>query len=325
MQILEGISGLRQLPPGAIVSIGNFDGLHRGHRHILQSARALGSAAHAGVAVVTFEPHPLTVLRPEKAPPRLTPRDLKRALLDEAGVDYLVELPPTPEVLDLTAEQFWQILRDEVRPAHLVEGSSFYFGKGRGGSARKLCEWSMGTGVRVDIVDPCSVVLLNLAIVPASSSLIRWLLGNGRVRDAAICLGRGYDLVGEVVGGHRRGRTLGVPTANLRIIDQVVPADGVYSGRSTVDGASYAAAVSIGTLPTFDETARQIEAHLIGFDGDLYGRTLRVELTDWLREQRKYSDVEALVRQIRQDLKDTLARKLLRPEESIGTAHGEPR
>ena len=317
MQILPGIPGLRALPGGAVMSIGNFDGVHRGHAHILRTAKNLAAAEQTGVVVVTFEPHPLTVLRPEKAPPRLTPVELKRKLLIEAGVDYLVELPPTPEVLDLTAEQFWQVLRDEVRPAHLVEGSSFYFGKGRGGSVQTLREWSAGTSVQVEVVEPFSIVLLNLAVVPASSSLIRWLLTNGRVRDAAICLGRGYELAGEVVGGHQRGRTIGVPTANLRIVDQVVPADGVYSGRSTVDGVTYPAAVSIGTLPTFEESARQIEAHLIGFNGDLYGRTVGVELTDWLREQRRYADVDALVVQIRQDVRETTARRTLQPQQPI--------
>lgn len=318
MQILQSIAGLRQLPPGAIVSIGNFDGVHRGHAHILRTAHVLRSKSGAGVAVVTFEPHPLTLLRPEKAPPRLTAVARKRALLAEAGVDYLVELPPTPELLDLTAEQFWRILRDDVRPAYLVEGSSFYFGKGRQGTVEKLLEWSAESSVRVKVVEPLSVVLLNLAIVPASSSLVRWLLANGRVRDAAICLGRGYELEGPVISGHRRGRTIGVPTANLQITDQLVPADGVYSGRSTLDGVTYPAAVSIGSLPTFDGDTQQIEAHLIGYDGDLYGRTIRVELTDWLREQRKFAHIEALVAAIGKDLNETRARIDWRPDRAIG-------
>lgn len=319
MQILQSIAGLRLLPAGAIVSIGNFDGVHRGHAHILQTAHILRGQSSGQVAVVTFEPHPLTVLRPEKAQPRLTPVTRKRELLAEAGVDYLVELPPTPELLDLTAEQFWRILRDDVRPAYLVEGSSFYFGKGREGSVKKLIEWSSGTPVRVKVVEPLSVVLLNLTIVPASSSLVRWLLANGRAREAAICLGRGYELEGPVISGHRRGRTIGVPTANLQISDQLVPADGVYSGRSTVDGISYPAAVSIGTLPTFNGDKRQIEAHLIGYEGNLYGRTLRVELTDWLREQRKFANVDALVAAIGLDLEETQVRANWKAQRPIGS------
>ena len=135
MTTLEGIDGLRKLPPGAVVSIGNFDGIHLGHESILATMRALRGRSNApALVVVTFEPHPLTVLRPEAVPPRLTPPALKNALLAERGVDVLVTLPPAPEVLDLSAERFWEILRDDVRPSHLVEGGTFNFGKGRRGS-----------------------------------------------------------------------------------------------------------------------------------------------------------------------------------------------
>src|SRR5688500_9885796 len=187
MTTLQGLEGLRKLPPGAVASIGNFDGIHAGHERILATARELKARAKApALSVVTFEPHPMTVLRPEAAPPRLTPVGIKRSLLAARGVDLLVTLPPAPEVLELTAERFWEVLRDEVRPAHLVEGHSFNFGKGRKGSAQKLVEWSAGTGVKVHVVGPVSVPLLDMTVVPVSSSLIRWLLLHGRARDAAI-------------------------------------------------------------------------------------------------------------------------------------------
>src|SRR5882724_2421760 len=145
MNVFEGLSGLQNLPLASVVSIGNFDGMHLGHQRLLQIARSMKVSTGApATAVVTFEPHPLTVLRPEHAPPRLTPPSRKRELLAAAGVDALVVLPPDREVLDLTAEQFWQILRDEVRPAHLVEGGSFNFGKNRGGTIEKLREWTVG-------------------------------------------------------------------------------------------------------------------------------------------------------------------------------------
>jgi riboflavin kinase/FMN adenylyltransferase len=303
MQVLEGLQGLRTLPPGAVLSVGNFDGVHRGHQEILSRARALRDGTPgATFAVVTFEPHPLTVLRPQAVPPRLTLPALKRELLARAGVDVLVVLPPSPEVLDLTAEAFWAILRDEVRPAHMVEGESFNFGKGRGGSIGRLREWSNGTGVSLHVVPPVSVPLLDMQLAPVSSSLIRWLIGQGRVRDAGICLGRAYALEGEVIQGHQRGRTIGVPTANLDCRDQMIPADGVYAGRATVAGQTYPVALSIGTMPTFGENRRQVEAHLIGFSGDLYGRPLRVEVTDWVREQRKYPGLDALKAAMARDL-----------------------
>lgn len=311
MRILEGLSGLRQVPPGTVLSVGNFDGIHRGHDRLLRMAAALKQAGEAtGVTVVTFEPHPLTVLRPELAPPRLTPPALKQALLDAAGVDHLVILAPTPEVLNLTAEDFWHVLRDEVRPMHMIEGRSFTFGKGRGGTIEKLRQWAADSPVKLDILDAVSVPLLNLQIVEVSSSLIRWLLSHGRVRDAAICLGRPYVLQGPVVKGHQRGRSIDMPTANLRCDDQFIPADGVYSGRVTIDGVPHAAAVSIGTMPTFGENARQVETHLLNFSGDLYGRTLRVELLDWIREQLKYPDLDALKAQLARDLAEISERRV---------------
>ncbi len=169
------------------------------------------------MAVVTFEPHPLTVLRPDRAPPRLTPPPLKREALARLGVDHLAVLPPTPDVLGLSAEDFWHLLRDGLRPAAIVEGPTFIFGKNRGGDMAKLRAWAAETVVRVHTADAVTVPLLDMHVPPVSSTLIRWLLLNGRARDAAICLGRPYTLRGTVVKGFQRGRTIGVPTANLDV------------------------------------------------------------------------------------------------------------
>ncbi len=307
MQTLQGISGLTQLPPGAVASIGNFDGLHLGHARIIQTCTDLAAGQHE-VAIVTFEPHPLTVLRPEQAPPRLTPAALKQELLSSMGADYLIVLPPEPQILNLSAEDFWQILRDQAKVSHLVEGATFTFGKGRGGNVDRLREWSRDTNVQLHVAAPVEAVLLDLSLVPVSSSLIRWLLMHGRVRDAAICLGRPYVLEGEVVTGFQRGRQIGVPTANLNCDQQLIPLDGVYAARCTVDAITYPAALSIGTLPTFGQNKRQVEAHLMGFNGDLYGKLLRVEMLDWLREQRKYSGIDPLKEQIARDLNEVRAR-----------------
>jgi riboflavin kinase / FMN adenylyltransferase len=303
LKVLHGLDGLRQLPAGAALSVGNFDGLHRGHRHILDLLKARREHSGASsIAIVTFEPHPLTVLRPDAAPPRLSPPAMKQALLAAAGVDYEVILPPAPEVLNLTAEAFWAILRDQVRPSHIVEGGGFTFGKGRGGNIESLKRWAAEAGIPLHVARSIEVPLVDLMVVPVSSSLIRWLLRNGRVRDAAICLGRPYGLEGEVVKGFQRGRTIGVPTANLKCGGQLIPADGVYAGRCIVDGSTYPVAMSIGTMPTFSEAVRQVEAHLIGFDGDLYGRVIQVELLDWLRDQQRFGGVEALKAQLQRDI-----------------------
>jgi riboflavin kinase/FMN adenylyltransferase len=299
--ILDGIDGLKQLPHGGVLSVGNFDGIHRGHQRILELAHLIRST-DGGVAVVTFEPHPLTVLRPQLAPPRLTPLSLKQSLLESLGVDHLVILPPTPDVLNLTAEEFWQIIRDDVQPAHMIEGDSFTFGKGRRGSIARLREWAASSNVTLHVIDPVRVALLDLHVVPVSSSLIRWLLIHGRVRDAAICLGHAYSLQGSVVEGFRRGRAIGVPTANLDCGEQLVPAEGVYVGRCTANGTTHAAAVSIGTMPTFGDNRLQVEVHIIGFEGNLYGQSISVELVDWVREQWKFASVEGLKRRMAVDI-----------------------
>lgn len=321
MRILHGLEGLRQVPPQSILTLGNFDGLHLGHRRILDVCHSHAKDG-AAIAVVTFEPHPLTVLRPSAVPPRLTPPSLKQELIESVGVDFYVVLPPTPQVLNLTAQDFWGILRDEVRPAVLIEGPGFNFGKDRGGDVEKLAQWTRGTPVRFELIEPVTVPLLDLSLVQVSSSLIRWLLSQGRVRDAAICLGRAYMLRGKVVTGAGRGRGMGTPTANLQCNEQLIPADGVYAGRCEIGGTTYAAAVSIGDNPTFGEGVRQIEAYLLDFAGDLYGQTLDVQLVDWLREQQKFSSVELLKEQIDLDVARTRRRMLMDPSVPIATAAG---
>jgi riboflavin kinase/FMN adenylyltransferase len=307
MEIFHGIDGLLEAPKKSVIAVGNFDGVHLGHRRILQTARELATAKSSQLVLVTFEPHPLTVLRPDAAPPRLTPPAIKQPLLQAAGADYLVILPPEPQVLGLTAEDFWAILRDGAKAADLVEGASFRFGRGAQGTVAKLRDWSDQSSTSLHVVDSVHVALLDLQITPVSSSVIRFLLAYGRVRDAAICLGRSYALIGVVGKGFSRGKQMGVPTANLRCDDQLIPADAVYAGRCNINGKIHPAAVSIGTMPTFGENVRQIEAHLIGFDGDLYGATLTVELVDWLREQRAYPAMDSLKAQIHKDIALTVA------------------
>jgi riboflavin kinase/FMN adenylyltransferase len=301
--IREGFDGLRAISRGSVVTIGNFDGVHLGHRQIIQTCDSLRRECESGkIVVVTFEPHPFTVLRPESAPARLTPAPVKTRLLESLRVDELVILAPTPEVLGLSAPAFFVILKDEAKVAHLVEGDTFTFGKGREGTIEKLQEWSRGSWTRLHVVPPVMQALLDLQVVPVSSSLIRFLIEQGRARDAAICLARPYLLRGPVIRGHQRGRTIGIPTANLDCREQLVPADGVYAARTTINGQPFPVALSIGTMPTFGENQRQVEGFIIGFDGDLYGQVIEFEVLDWMREQWKLPSIEALKVQIAQDV-----------------------
>lgn len=301
------------------MTIGNFDGVHRGHRALVARARAEadGRGGGARVVAVTFDPSPAAVLRPGSEPLRLTPLDLKIRLLKESGADEVVVLPPDRELLEIEAEDFFAILRDDARVGHLVEGDNFCFGKGRRGTVDRLREWGGAAGIGVTVVTPVEVCLLDMRVVPVSSSLIRWLIGVGRVRDAGICLGGPVRLVGTVVEGFKRGRTIGFPTANLDCTGNVVPADGVYAAAIVIGSQRYPVALNVGPMPTFSETARQIEAHIVGFSGDLYGQTLEVEVLDFLRDARKFSGLEALKEQLNRDVgraKDIGGRaKLLEP------------
>ncbi len=303
MKTLKGLDGLLSLPHGAIVSVGNYDGVHVGHLRLLSICRQLKAASPASpLTVVVFEPHPLTVLFPQGAPPRITTHPQKQRLLADLGVEYLVELPPDRTVLNLSAEDFWHVLYERLHVAHLVEGDDFNFGKGRGGNIARLREWASDSSLQLHVADEVTTVLSTLHVVEVRSSLIRWLVAQGRVRDAAICLSRPYAFEGLVVKGYQRGRTIGFPTANFDCADQLLPADGVYAGRCEVDGRIFPAAVSIGTLPTFGDYKRQVEAYLVGFDGDLYGRTLSVDVLDWLREQVRFPSIDALKTKLHSDV-----------------------
>lgn len=301
MHLLHGLDAFSKLPDGAALSVGNFDGVHLGHRRIIDTLRDFDPSA---VVVVTFEPHPLSVLRPELAPPRLSPQPIKHGLLEEAGVTHLIELEPTDAVLGVTAQAFWEMLRDQARPAHLAEGPDFTFGKAAAGNVETLRRWAEGTSVDVHVVEPLQVALPGLQVVPVSSSLVRWLVTRGRVADVAACLGRPYTLRGTVVEGYKRGREIGFPTANLET-HQLVPADGVYAGTAWFNGHSRSAAITVGTAPHFGTMRRQVEAHLLDFDGDLYGRVLDLELHHWVRDMMKFPDLPALVGRIERDVRIT--------------------
>ena len=303
MQLLQGLDALQQLPAGNALSVGNFDGVHLGHRKIIDHLCRSDTSA---CVVITFEPHPLGVLRPELAPPRLTSPGRKRSLLEQAGVTHLVELPPESAILGLSPEAFWEAVRDGARPAVWAEGHDFRFGKKAAGDVDRLRELASGSDVRIDLVEPADVTLPGLQVAHASSSLIRWLLVHGRVLDAAAVLGRPYELAGVVVDGEKRGRTIGFPTANVRVVDHLVPLDGVYAATAVLeDGTEHAAALSIGTNPTFDGVARTVEAYLLDFAGDLYGQRLTLRLNRWLRGQVKYRGIDALVEQLHADVAET--------------------
>jgi riboflavin kinase/FMN adenylyltransferase len=253
---------------------------------------------------MTFDPHPLSVVAPERAPKTLTPRDEKLRWFEQAGVDVAVIAQSTPDLLSLTAEAFVeQVVVGRFQPRWMVEGSSFGFGRGRKGDVGLLRQLGTRHGFDVHVVEPVRLTVENDEQVLVSSSMIRDLVRRGLVRRAALCLGHPYALISQVVHGAQRGRGLGFPTANLRLVDdQLVPAAAVYAGRACVTEKTYAAAVSIGTNATFGGTTMSVEAHLLDYDGDLYDQTIRVEFLDRVRDQRKFESADALREQLVNDI-----------------------
>jgi riboflavin kinase/FMN adenylyltransferase len=292
---------------GGFVSIGNFDGVHKGHQKITEHVRSLADADRVPAVVMTFDPHPLALLRPGHVPPSLTTLEQKAELLERAGATCVVAYPTDRKLLQLTPEEFFDaIIVAELRARGIVEGPNFCFGKDRKGDIGTLQDLCRLRGVALDIVEPIGGETM------VSSSTIRSLIDEGRVAEAVELLGHPYRLRGEVVGGARRGQTIGFPTANLARIETLLPRDGVYGGIARVDGRSFAAAINIGPNPTFGESNRKVEAHLIDFQGDLYGRWLDVDLFQRLRETRRFESRDDLVRQISQDV--AAARALLSAE-----------
>lgn len=310
----------RRLPADTLfplhcVSIGNFDGVHVGHRALLD--RALQVAGPGGrVTAVTFEPHPLRLLRPEVAPQTIQlPAERRQTLLQAGATDVRV-LEVNRALLDMQAGDFVDWLRRDLGFDGIVEGPDFHFGKGRGGDVALLRERGAKDGFRVEVVEPVLVTLADGASAPASSSLLRWLLSHGRVEDAARVLGRPYGFSGTVVRGDQRGRQIGWPTANVEYGDRLLPADGVYAGTATLpDGTRRRAALSVGTKPTFGEAERTVEAFLVDHQMPLdhYGWTLGVTFDRWLREQARFESLEPLLAQMRRDVVRTRAEIALEP------------
>jgi riboflavin kinase/FMN adenylyltransferase len=281
--------------PGPVVAIGNFDGVHAGHRAVLARLFALAAERGAPSCVLTFDPAPTAVLAPDRHQPRILPTDARVRLLGEAGVDAVVLEPFTLALAGRSAEWFARVLLGEqLRVQGLVVGYDFRFGKGREGDAAALRSFLPGVPV-VEVGAHAE------GGAPVSSSRIRRLVAEGDVAAAARLLGRPHALRGPVVHGDHRGRTIGFPTANVQNEVELLPASGVYAVRARVDGAVHPGVANIGVRPTFDATEPRVEVHLFDFDGDLYGKRLEVELIARLRGEARFPSVDALVAQIRAD------------------------
>ena len=286
---------------GCVLSVGNFDGVHLGHRAIIDAMKRL--AGQSPIVAVTFEPHPTEVLRPELAPKRLTPWSEKLRQLGAAGVDAVVRLKSDATLFALEPEAFVaDVLVKHLRPTWIVEGGDFGFGRSRRGNVELLESLAPWHGYGVQIVSPVNVALRERGPIRVSSTKIREFVVQGEVDAAAVLLGRPYALVGEVVRGAGAGRSLGYPTINLDVGNQVIPGEGVYAGWGEVDGQRHRAAISVGTRSTLGGASLAIEAFLLDASGDWYGREARLELHSRIRSQQKFANVNALTQQIAWDV-----------------------
>lgn len=295
---------------GSIVTVGTFDGVHRGHWEVLQEIVRRAERTGRRSVLATFHPHPLRVVRPQDAPLQLTTPAEKREVLAESGLQYAVFLPFTPVLREYPARRFVEeILIGRLRMEELVIGYDHGFGRGREGGVDTLRDIGAELGFAVDVVEA-----VGGDGEPFSSSSIRRALAEGDVVAAARGLGRPYSLEGVVVHGEKLGRTLGFPTANLALGDaeKMLPAEGIYAVRGRVDGEPVPGLLHLGPRPTFGSGEPRVELYLMDWSGDLYGRRVRVELCARIRGVLAFDSVDALVEQMRRD--ETDGRALLRGE-----------
>ncbi len=283
-----------------VLALGNFDGLHRGHMKIIERIQR-GAAERAGTSVVlTFDPHPPRVLRPEKAPPLLMTKPQKLDALSRAGVQGTAVVRFTHEMSQWAPELFVRnVLVEWLRVSEVWVGADFLFGRERSGNFTLLRSLGAQSGFRAEKIDP---VRYKDFIV--SSTRIRRLVSEGRVDEAGALLGHHYAIDGVVVEGARRGREIGFPTANLQTENELIPPHGVYATAITIDGTVHPSVTNVGQRPTFgDQLAMTIETHVMGQSLDLYGRRVRLAFVQRLRDERKFPDLEALQEQISADVR----------------------
>ncbi|MGL6073458.1 MAG: riboflavin biosynthesis protein RibF [Fimbriiglobus sp.] len=279
---------------GGAVTIGNFDGVHRGHRQLLQAAKPLGSP----VVAVTFSPSPMHLLAPQNIKPPIMSFPDRVEALHRAGADHVLVLETDPGLLSLSPEAFFEdVLLGLLKARAVVEGYNFRFGRAREGDIALLRRFCDEAKVQFAEVPP-----LMIDGEAVSSSRARTALLQADLVLVEKLLGRRHHVSGEVIPGAKRGRTIGIPTANLAPTEVLLPGDGVYAVFAEVDGVRFPAAANIGPNPTFGEQARKIEAHLLGFHGDIYGQTLQLEFVQRLRPTVSFPNAEALIAQLQQDI-----------------------
>jgi len=308
-RIIQDLAQLQSPLRNPVLTIGNFDGVHRGHLALFERVKIRARAIGGTSVVMTFQPHPTKIMKPEKAPALITPTQQKLTLIVRTGIHTILCLPFDKTFATISAEEFvHDILVDKIGVKELVVGYDYAFGRDRTGNIELLRRMGKELGFLVHVAEP---VLIGKRVV--SSTSIRELVKAGELSEAKRLLGRDYQICGTVVRGKNRGgRILGFPTANLELVDELTPKEGVYAVRVLIDGHMYDGVTSIGHNPTFGRGPLTIETHILDYSENLLGQTIRVNFIERLRAEKTFKSVEDLARQIDLDIK--VARKLLEPE-----------
>jgi riboflavin kinase/FMN adenylyltransferase len=297
--IVKNLSDAPAAAKGAVVAIGNFDGVHRGHQGLLAKAKAIATSHHAKLAALIFEPHPREFFQPNAPDFKLTPLATKAWLLARYGVEVLFALPFDAAMAGRSADAFMaEILRDGLGAKHIVVGPDFQFGKGRSGNIDALKAFCAANGIGVTIMSAVG----EGAVAKISSTVIRELLQGGKPDVAARLMGHWWSVAGKVDEGDKRGRTIGFPTANVSLKGYLQPALGVYAVKVEIAGKLYGGVANFGRRPTFDKRDVLLEVHVFDFSGDLYGQEIVVSFVAYLRPEQKFAGLDALKEQIAKDV-----------------------
>ncbi len=300
MKVFFDLKDYSESFPNPVVTLGNFDGVHIGHQKIFETLAKEALSCQGTTVVVTFFPHPLKVLYPERSPLLLTTLDERIQLIRSCGNDVLVCVPFTEEFADWSAERFVrEILVERLRAKKVLVGEDFRFGKDRRGDVTFLKKCGGEQGFSVRRVGPVKVHGRE-----ASSTRIRYFIQKGLIRESTSMLGRPHSLQGTVVEGEKRGKSLGFPTANLHTEAELLPPNGVYAVWVTLENAYRMPAVAnLGTNPTFAGAHFSLEVHIFDFAEDIYGKPMKVELVEWIRQEQTFPNANALVDQIQEDVR----------------------
>ncbi len=298
-KLIDGIENLTEKFPYPVLAIGNFDGVHLGHQAIFRMLVDRAKKKNGTSMVFTFEPHPLRIIAPERAPQLLTPFKEKITLIKSSGIDVVICVNFTREFANIKAEDFVrEMLLKTIGAKEILIGANYRFGKGRKGSPELLKKLGSKHGFKVSIIDE---IKLNDVIL--SSSRIRTLIAKGKIEEASVFLGRHYSVIGIVIEGAKQGKSLlNTPTANIATFNELLPKDGVYAVTVDLDGKIYGGAANIGCNPTFKDKKFSFEVHILDFDNEIRGKTLRVSFIKRIRDEIKFPKIKDLAVQMKKDI-----------------------